>query len=146
VTGSNIRPRPEPDTLSAPFWLGCLGGVLLVQRCSACSRSQFPPLRRCTSCLSEEVEWVAVTGQGSIISWTQIRRPVASQFAELVPLTVCLVELADGVRMVGNLVPEPGHSVDHVDLVGLHVKVVFDEVQDGFTLPAWTLVDVASTE
>ena len=49
------------------------------------------------------------------------------------PFVVALVELEEGVRMLGNLVDVDPAAVS----IGLPVEVVFDRIDDELTLPNW---------
>ena len=50
----------------------------------------------------------APAGGGRVGSWTVLHPPVLPAFADLVPFVVLLVELDEGVRMVGQLVGDDG--------------------------------------
>jgi uncharacterized OB-fold protein len=49
-----------------------------------------------------------VSGEGSVASWIVLRPPVLPAYADMVPFVVLLVELDEGVRMVGYLVDDAG--------------------------------------
>ena len=53
---------------------------------------------------------VPVSGRGTIYSFVIVHRPVLPAFQARLPLPVILVELEDhpNIRMVGNLVADPG--------------------------------------
>jgi uncharacterized OB-fold protein len=61
------------------------------------------------------------------------------------PFVVLLVELDEGVRMIGQLVDDRGHllrtdgSAEAFDL-GSRVSLRWRDDEAGQTLPAWTLV------
>jgi uncharacterized OB-fold protein len=73
-------------------------------------------------------EWVAVSGEGTISSWVTYAESPHPAFGS--PHTVVLVELAEGPRVVSNVVGVAPGELE----VGLPVRVVFDDVDDELTL------------
>ena len=85
-----------------------------------------------------------MTGDGRVVSWTVLHPPVLPVWAEKLPFVVMLVELTEGVRMLGQLVDHDGELLrtngepEGIEIdapVSLRWRV--DEA--GQTLPAWTL-------
>jgi uncharacterized OB-fold protein len=56
------------------------------------------------------------------------------------PLVVALVELTEGVRMVGEILGAREFGVGEVS-IGAPVRVEFVRVDGELTLPAWRLAD-----
>jgi hypothetical protein len=77
------------------------------------------------------VEWSQVSGRGTIHSYTVVRRAPGPAFAADVPYAVVLVDLAEGPRMLSNLVDADVEAIR----IGDPVEVVFDAVTDDITLP-----------
>jgi uncharacterized OB-fold protein len=74
-------------------------GVFEIQRCTACARHQFFPRILCVHCGSEELEWVAASGRGTVYSYSVVRRkPEAGG-----DYNVVLVDLDEGVRLMSRL-------------------------------------------
>ncbi len=127
-----LRPLPGPDPVSQPFWDGCARHELLLQRCAGCGKHRFPPGPVCTDCGGAEVDWVPVSGRGTVYSWIVVHHPVPREsFEGEVPYVVALIALAEGVRMASNVVGCPPDAVR----AGMAVQVVFDDVADGVSLP-----------
>ena len=83
------------------FWAGIAAGQLLVQRCDGCGRLRHPPVPMCGDC--HALTWTAQALDGRARLHTFIvSRPPGEPGAE--PRLVALVELAEGLRMVSNLV------------------------------------------
>lgn len=102
MTEDLLRPYPQPDAVTQPFWDGIAEGRLRLQRCAACTRHVFYPRPVCPHCSSLELEWVDASGRGSLYSFSVVhRRPPG--FDES-PYAVALVDLAEGVRMMTRLV------------------------------------------
>ena len=79
---------------------GAAQGRLELQRCSACSAVQYPPREACVRCLSQELEWTVMSGQGELVSETTLRHSQELFFRERVPWRLGLVRLAEGVSLV----------------------------------------------
>ena len=126
-----LPPVPLPDADSAPFWEAAAQRRLVLQRCAACQTLRHPPRPMCPSCLSFEDEWIPASGRGRVWSWVVAHPPVLPAFAERTPYNVIVVELEEGVRMVGNL------TGDQPPREGMPVQVVFEDVEEGVTLPQW---------
>jgi uncharacterized OB-fold protein len=93
---------PTPDGPNVDFYRHVLTGRLHLQHCAACDRYQHPPRYRCPACGSEDaLEWVPVSGDGRIHTWTVTHRPVDPGWADEVPYATVVVELDEGVRLVG---------------------------------------------
>jgi NAD(P)-dependent dehydrogenase (short-subunit alcohol dehydrogenase family)/uncharacterized OB-fold protein len=79
---------------------GAAQGRLELQRCGACSAVQYPPREACVRCLSQELEWTVMSGQGELLSETTLRHSQELFFRERVPWRLGLVRLAEGVSLV----------------------------------------------
>jgi len=137
-------PRPVPDADTQPFWQGVAREELLVQRCGACRAWIWQPRPVCPRCQMPDPPWLQVSGNACVASWIVLRPPVLPAYAEMVPFVVLLVELDQGVRMIGYLVDDSG-CVLQTDgaaeglSIGARVALRFHD-QAGTKLPCWTLV------
>jgi len=127
------RPVPDPDPASTPFWEAAARHELRVQRCSACGTWRHPPRPLCPSCHSFEHTFEQVSGRARVWSWVVAHPPVLPAFSENAPYSVVVVELEEGVRMIGNLLDVPNDEIAE----GMDVVVAFEDVQGGVALPAW---------
>ncbi|GGQ75031.1 bifunctional MaoC family dehydratase N-terminal/OB-fold nucleic acid binding domain-containing protein [Streptomyces asoensis] len=116
---SRARPRPVVNRDNAGFWEGVRRGRLLVQRCTACDTLRFPWLPGCNACGSEQWDTVRATGDGTVFSYVVMHHPSFPAFDP--PYAVVLVELAEGVRMVSNVVDVPYDKVR----IGMPVELEF---------------------
>jgi uncharacterized OB-fold protein len=65
--------------------------------------------------------WVSATGTGALYSWVVVHVPLAEGLADQVPYAVGLVELSEGIRIVGTIT-----GCDHARLrAGLPLRVDF---------------------
>ncbi len=141
---SRMFPVPVPDADTQPFWDGCRSGELRIQRCASCAKWLWQPRPICSSCQSPDPVWTKVSGDGFVASWTVMRPPTLPAFADRVPYVLLLVELDEGVRLVGYLVDRDGRLLRsdgeaEAVAIGRRVSVRFHD-QAGVVLPSWTLV------
>ena len=125
------RPIPEVDPQLAPFFAAAKDGKLVVQRCAGCGALRFPPRELCSSCLATDSEWVQVSGRGEIFSFNVMHQIYHPAFATEVPYAVVVVKLAEGPKMISNLVDCPVGDIR----IGMPVEVVFEAVSPEVTLP-----------
>ena len=119
------RPAPVPDPDSAPYWTAAHEGRLVVQRCSSCGAHQLYGRDRCLVCRGP-VEWVPASGRGTVYSYTVIRQNYARPFRDQLPYVVALVDLAEGPRVMTNVV---GCDPEEVS-IGLAVRARFEVVSE----------------
>lgn len=122
------RPLPPVDAVSRPFWEGLRAREIRLPRCEACGHRWFPPSRTCPRCLADRVTWGAVSGRGTVWSFTVFHKAYLPGFE--VPYNVAVVELEAGVRLFTNLVEVPLDAIH----VGMPVQAVFEDVAEGITL------------
>ena len=127
--GPIMRPLVTPDT--AFFWAGTTAGELRIQRCESCGTLRHPPGPCCPACGSLNQGYVVAAGTGEVFSYVVHHHPPVP--GKRLPMVVALVQLPEGVRMVGEM---PGVSPDLVR-IGLPVRATFVRVDDELTLPAW---------
>ena len=87
----------------------------------------------CAVCNSMDYTFEQASGRGRIWSWVIAHAPVLPSFAEKVPYNVVVVELDEGVRMVGNLFDVDNDAIEE----GMPVTVDFEDVEKGVSLPVW---------
>lgn len=76
------------------------GGHLLGSRCTACGAHYFPVRPVCAGCLSDELEPVRFSNEGTLYTYTVIHQ---STPAFEVPYLLGYVDLPEGVRVMGQL-------------------------------------------
>ncbi len=125
-------PRPTPETEA--YWEGCRKHELLLQRCSQCREFQFYPRIICTKCASANLDWVKASGQGKILTFTVVRRPVSEAYAEDVPYVVALIRLDEGPTMMSNVVKCDPESLK----IGDPVQVLFEDWSKDISIPKFS--------
>jgi hypothetical protein len=110
------KPIPEPTPESQAFWEGTRNGELWIQRCGECGLHFFYPRSSCPGCGSISVAWVRASGQATLYSYV-ISHVAPAGFEDDLPFVIAVVELAEGPRMMTNLVDvEPTPDQLHLDM------------------------------
>ncbi|MGA4840909.1 bifunctional MaoC family dehydratase N-terminal/OB-fold nucleic acid binding domain-containing protein [Streptomyces sp. G45] len=156
------RPRPVINRDNAGFWEGVARHRLLIQRCGDCARLRFPWLPGCNACGSPRWDTVEARGDGTVSSYVVMHHPPfpacavpegeegdggaeGAEGAEGAvggvgagPYAVVLVELAEGVRMISQVVGVPHDRVR----IGMPVRLEFRRVDEDLELPLFRAVSV----
>jgi len=118
-------PSTNPET--QPFFDATAGGKLLYGKCTACGEPHFYPRRHCPFCFSDKVEWRPASGNGTVYTYSVMRRAP-------VPYCIAYVTLAEGPTMMSNIVD---CDLDAVR-IGQAVKLVFKPSDGGAPVPMFT--------
>jgi len=122
---------PRIDEMNRPYWEGAKRHELLLQKCQECGHYRYPPGETCPSCLSDKLEWVKISGRGSVYTWTVFHQAYHPAYKDDIPYAVVAVELEEGPRMITNLVNCGTEDIK----MGMPVEVVFDDVTGEVSLP-----------
>ena len=80
---------------------------------------------------SAKLEWRAASGKGTLYTFAIMHQVMNPGFAGQTPYNVSQVDLAEGVRMVSNVI---GIASDALK-IGMALEAVFDDVGDGVHVP-----------
>ena len=94
---------------------------LMAAKCKKCGTMLLPPRPMCTKCFSSDLEWVKLKSKGKLVTYTVIHVS-PKQFESLIPYTVGIVELEDGLKLPGMI---RGVEPEKIS-VGMDLKVDFD--------------------
>ncbi len=132
---SLTRPMMNRDTQF--FWDGTAAGELRLQTCNACAALRFPPGPACPDCGALDRGHVVASGRGTVFSYVVHRHPPVP--GKELPFVIALVELEEGLRMLGELVDVDADGEGDGDAVeiGMAVQVDFNRIDDDLTLPIW---------
>jgi len=126
-------PLPVPAPARTPendrFWNATADGHLLLAQCDECATVIWYPRALCQTCGSPSVSWIEASGQGVVYSFTVVHRN-SGPFGGAVPYVLAYVELAEGPRVLTNVVgcdPETVH-------IGQPVRVAFFDTGEGSAL------------
>ena len=103
---------------------------LLIEHCDECARWVHPATGECRDCGGPLVAR-PVSGRGTVFTYTINYHPYNPDIPT--PYVIAIVELAEGPRMMTNLVdaePDPAKL-----RIGMPVEVVFRDVSSEVTLP-----------
>jgi uncharacterized OB-fold protein len=125
------RPRPVVNRDNTGFWEGVERHQLLIQRCTDCATLRFPWLPGCNNCGGPDWDTVEAGGEGTVYSYVVMHHPPFPAFAP--PYAVALIELAEGVRMISNVVGAPYDKVR----IGMPVRLEFQSYDEELVLPVF---------
>lgn len=128
-----LRPAPAITEDNLFFWEAARDGRLVAQRCGSCGLLRHPPRTACPACQSLDTEIAELSGDGEIYSYSLLWHPRSPRFDY--PVIAILVDLAEGIRVVSNLVGAEPAAV----AIGLPVTVEFAACEEDLALPVFRL-------
>lgn len=136
LTGLELPIQPSPD--AAPFWEALERGEIVVPWCGDCDRPFWYPRSVCPSCGCRDIRWRPASGRGEIHAFCIHHVSPLPHMKALLPVVTVLVELDEGVRMMGFLDADPTP-----DTVRCGLPVYIDIRSDGAgrRVPVFTLTE-----
>ncbi|MFE9096768.1 Zn-ribbon domain-containing OB-fold protein [Streptomyces sp. NPDC007264] len=126
------------DSATEPFWQAAKERRLVACECADCGHFRMPPTPFCPECQSTAVDWVRLSGQGEVYSFTVIHGFPGLPDVTMVAAVVDLPD-APGARLVSNII-----DVDPADVrIGMRLAVDFWPIADGWQLPVFRAVEPA---
>ena len=116
---------PRRNLETTAFWDACAAGQFTVPRCDSCSEYFWYPRGFCPFCGGQSVTFTPTDGHGTIYSFTVVRRGEGA-FREASPYVIAIVELAEGPRLMTNILTDDPPSIS----VGQAVRVVLQPAGD----------------
>lgn len=101
-------------------------GKLMGTRCRVCGMVFFPPRADCYSCLSSDMEWFEVAGNGKLLTWSTLRyAPVG--FEGDLPYAIALLDYG-AYKVFGRIAGD----VPEAELkVGMEMKAEVNTLPNG---------------
>jgi uncharacterized OB-fold protein len=128
------RPLPTPLTPEAkPYWDGLKEHKLMLPKCQDCGQAFFYPRILCPHCHSRNITWIQASGKGTLYSFEIVYQQLNRRFQVPTPYVLAMIELAEGPRMMSNLIniePDPKHIK-----CDMPVEVVYEQLTDAITIP-----------
>jgi uncharacterized OB-fold protein/acyl dehydratase len=125
-----IRPAASRDT--AFFWDGINAHELRIQK-RPDGTLQHPPAPALWNDMDVPTDYVVASGKGTVFSFVVHHAPQVP--GRTLPFVIALVELAEGVRMLGEL-----RGIDPAKVeIGMDVRATYIDFPAGESGPAWTL-------
>jgi len=120
-------PAVNPET--AKFWKAAEEGKLLYGYCLACNEPHYYPRSLCPFCFSNRVEWREASGNAKVYTYSIMYRSPTG------PYTIAYVELAEGPRILTNLVDCDFKQIR----IDAPAKLVWKPSEGGAPVPFFTL-------
>jgi uncharacterized OB-fold protein len=129
------KPLPILDEDAKPFWEAAKRHELVLLRCRICGEYapvQFPiGGNGCLDHGFENMEWVKVSGKGTVFTFVVFHMSFNPAFKEDVPYGVAMIELEEGPLLLSNVVDCKPEDLK----IGMPVEVIFEDVTEEETLP-----------
>ncbi len=141
-----LKSRPLNITYNIPinktlkFWEGLKEGKVYATKCKQCGKIYFPPSPDCPSCLTSDMGWTELSGEGEIETFTHVIVRPAS-FQDERPYTVAIARLKEGVRVLAWLVGAKKKDIK----VGLKVKLHAEVTPEGRVRYIFTPTNIQDT-
>lgn len=140
------------DIENLEYFRHCSEHDFHLQKCTKDGLLRYPPTTACPWCTNPESEWVPVEGKGTVHSYSEIHHAIQPAFKGKTPYMLLVVDLDtqkgkptehEALRVVGNLTTPDGELAppEMVKQIGIgtRVRMVFQDVGDGISLPMWTI-------
>jgi uncharacterized protein len=125
-----MRPSVSRDT--AFFWQGVKAHELRIQRLQDGSL-QHPPVPALWQDKAKPIDYVVASGKGTVFSFVVHHAPKVP--GRTLPFVIALVEVEEGVRMLGEL-----RNVDSAEVkIGMPVRATYIDFPAGDSGPEWSL-------
>jgi hypothetical protein len=103
---------------------------LIGSKCKKCGAEWFPPVKVCRKCGSQQIADHQMPHTGKLVAHTVIREP-ADEFKRFAPYILGLVELDNGVRLVGQIVDVDATSLQDETSVRLALRKLTEDSSSG---------------
>ena len=122
----------QPPFTIEQFYKFIQQGKLMAGKCLKCGKIHLPPRPLCDNCYSQQFEWVEAPKNGKLLTYTVIHI-APTQFQNLAPYPVGIVELGNGLRLPGMIL---GVSQDQLK-VGIALVIDFGTCSTTQQWPQW---------
>ena len=138
MSETRLKPIPNPDEITQPFWEAATQRRLVIQRCAACNYYNHPPRTVCDACLSQELRFESVSGRGRIYTFTVMHQRDVPGFESEAPFINVVVELEEQpmLLMISNL-PITERERVRIDAP---VMVEFEDRGSGLIVPQFRIL------
>ena len=126
--------EPPQSDHGTPFWDATRDERLLIPYSAATGEPFWYPREVAPDTLEPDIEWREASGDGVVYAVSVQHRPGPGRDPDDGPYAVALIDLAEGVRIMSNVI---GCEPDQV-AVAMAVRVAWHELSDGRKLPMFT--------
>ena len=100
-------------------------GKVMATRCKQCQALYFPPKIDCPKCMTSDVEWVELKGEGKLVSYSIVNYGPTG-FEDKAPYILGVARFDDGIQVFALL----SKSIPQDDIkVGMKVRIVPVELE-----------------
>jgi uncharacterized protein len=107
---------------------------LMGSRCQSCGLLHAPPRRLCPACYAEDMEWVEMSGEGTLLAFTTIHiAPTAmieAGYDRKNPYCTGIVQLAEGPAVSAQILGVDPARPQEIE-IGMPLRVAFVERDEG---------------
>jgi uncharacterized OB-fold protein len=128
---SAARFEPPVSEVTERYWDATRERRLLIQWCTPCDGPVHYPREICPRCLSDDLTWREASGAAEVYAFGVHHRPGNPTMESKVPYVVALVDLAEGARIMTNIIGCEPAAVR----VGMPVQLTWEALTDGRHLP-----------
>jgi uncharacterized OB-fold protein len=129
---------PQVDDDSREYFAALARGEFVLQWLPRSGWQHYPrPAALYTA--DNQPEWRPASGRGTVHTFTVVRHHGMPYFKAKIPYVVAMIELPEGVRMMGNVT---GIDADEVR-IGLPVELYSVRIADDIGIPFWRPAPVA---
>lgn len=96
-------------------------GKIAGTKCKNCETLHLPPRADCDNCMSDDMEWLVKEPKGEIVTYTTIHVGPTG-FEDVVPYTICVVEMEGGGRLMGWLDEATEEDISVGQAVSINLK------------------------
>jgi len=129
-----MRSRPlnlihgVPIVKTKMFWDGLKEGRIYATKCRDCGKIYFPPQADCPKCLKSNLEWISLSSEGEIETFTESHlKPQGFTYYEK-PYIIAIAKTRDEVKVIGWLEEVEVSNVK----VGMKVEITSRIQPDGY--------------
>jgi uncharacterized protein len=126
--------EPPVSDASAPFWDATREQRFVLPWSTVTGQPVWYPREVDPADPSAPFEWREASGEGTVYAFSVHHRPGPGRDAAEGPYVVAIIELAEGARMMSNVVGCPPEEVT----VGMPVRLAWHPLSDGRHLPQFT--------
>ncbi len=131
------RPLPLVDCNSDVYWNKAKEKKLFVQHCKTTDQYFLYSKQLVSNIDESNLEWLEVSGRGTIYSYTIVYTPAGEFFKEDIPYIVGSILLEEGARIISNIFCRDPKGI----FIGQEVKVMFKNFDNNLTVPVFKTLD-----
>lgn len=127
------KPIPVATRWSKYYWESANQNKFVIQKCKDCGEYNFMPRMVCPNCFSDQLEWVEAAGKGKVYSYSIVLNNAPTAFASDVPFVLAIIQLAEGPKMVSNIIDVDFEKIQ----CDMDVEITFERLNEDINLPKW---------